>query len=207
MLEEYNEYNDLIQQIKATLNESPSPDFTQRVMERLTDEQRVSVTHMLRRAIKRAGEISLARFTGVDSRARDACFYFLIAGFFFFFIGSVLLSSVFFIGHEFRAMVFILIQSFIVLMAAISLIMGGMIIAADTTGSALWAKRAIIVYGVLMILSSVLIAAAVKTTLGVILSLTFGMAVIVMGMTLLKALENQAQGSSSTFTGELHNAL
>jgi len=205
MSEEYNEYNNLVKQIEAIPKESPSPDFTQRVMAQLTDEQRVSIRQLLSRTIKQAGEISLDRFTGADSRARDACFYFLIAGFFFFFIGSVLFSSIFFIGHEFRAMVFILIQSFLVLTAAISLIAGGMIIADDSRVSAYWAKRTIMIYGVLMISSAVLIASAVKTVFGGLLSLSFGMAVIVMGMTLMKALENQAQGNSKTFRGELHN--
>ncbi|PKN65417.1 MAG: hypothetical protein CVU54_18840 [Deltaproteobacteria bacterium HGW-Deltaproteobacteria-12] len=205
MSEEYNEYNDLIQKIEAMPKESPSPDFTQRVMARLANEQHVSIRRMLRRAIKRAGEVSLDRFTGADSRARDACFYFLIAGFFFFFIGSVLFSSIFFIGHELKAIVFILIQSFLVLTAAISLIVGGMIMAVDSQVSAYWAKRTIMIYGVLMISSAVLIASAVKTVFGGLLSLSFGMAVIVMGMTLMKALENRAQGNSKTFTGELHN--
>ncbi len=206
MLEEYKKHKDLIQQIKAIPHVNPTSDITQQVMARLTDEQRVSIRHMLRRAIKRAGEISLARFfTGADSRARDACFYFLIAGFFFFFIGSVLFSSVFFIGHEFRTMVFILIQSFLVLMAAISLIVGGMIMAADSRVSAYWAKRTIMFYGVLMISSAVLIASAVKTVFGGLLALTLGLSVIVMGGTLLRALENRTQGCGSTFRGELHN--
>jgi hypothetical protein len=206
MLEEYKKHKDLIQQIKAIPHVNPTSDITQQVMARLTDEQRVSIRHMLRRAIKRAGEISLAYlFTGADSMARDACFHFLIAGFFFFFIGSVLLSSVFFMGHEFRAMLFILIQSFLVLMAAISLIVGGMIMAADSRVSTYWAKRTIMVYGVLMISSAVLIASAVKTVFGGLLALTLGLSVIVMGGTLLRALENRTQGSSSTFRGELHN--
>jgi len=207
MNEDFSEHKDLIRQIEALPHFTLSPDFTQSVMARLTDEQRVSIRNMLRRAIKRAGEISLARFAGADSRARDACFNFLIAGFFFFFIGSVLLSSVFFIGYEFRAIVFMLIQSFLVLMAAISLIVGGMIMAADSRVSVHWAKRTIMVYGVLMMSSAVYIASAVKTVFGGLLALTLGLAVIVMGLTLLRALENRTQRNSETFLGELHNAL
>lgn len=205
MNEDFSEYKDLIRQIAAAPRVNPPLNLTQRVMGQLADEQRFSIWQLLRRTIKQAGEISWARFASADTKAQDACFYFLITGFFFFFVGSVLFTSAFYIGYAPRATGFILLHSILVLVAAISLIMGGMIIAADTPGFALWAKRAIIVYGVLMILSSVLIAAAVKTTLGGLLSLTFGMAVIVMGVTLSKALENRTQGSSSTFRRELHN--
>ena len=207
MPEEYKEYNDLIKQMKAMPQVNPPSDITQKVMGRLVDDHHSSIRQLMSLAIKQAGEISLSGFVRADSRARDACFSFFITGFFFFLIGSILFCSVLFLGYEPGKSVLILIPSILILMASISLFIGGLIVAADSQASAYWAKRAIIVYGVLMILNSVLIAATVKTILSGLLSLIFAMAVIVMGMTLLKSLENQAQGSSSTFRGEMHNAL
>ena len=89
--------------------------------------------------------------------------------------------------------------------SGISLIAGGMMMATNIPGT-LWAKRAIMFYGILMIAEACLIDAAVKTTSGGLLALTFGMAGIVTGMTLMKALEKRTQGNNETFTGELHNA-
>ena len=206
MKDDFSEYKDLIRRIEAAPQVNPPSDFTQRVMGRLADEQSLSIWQLLQRTLAEAGKISWVRFTSEYEKGRNACFYFLIAGFFFFFIGSMLFSSAFYIGYASRAMGFILLQSILILMAAISLITGGMMIAADIPDTARWAKRAILVYGILMILSAVLIAAAVKTAMGGLTALTFGMAGIVTGLTLLKALETRKKANNGTFAGELHNA-
>ena len=206
MDENIDDYKDLINLMKATPKAPVPGHFTQSVMDRLADEQSLSLWQLLRQTLAEAGEISWARLARECEQGRNAYFYFLIAGFFFFFIGSVLFSSAFYIGYASRAMGFILIQSILVLMAAISLVMGSMMMATDIPGTAWWAKRAIMVYEILMILSAVLIAIVVKTTSGGLLALTCGMAGIVTGITLMKALENRKQGNNGTFTGELHNA-
>ena len=206
MDENMDDYKDLINLMKATPKAPVPGHFTQSVMDRLADEQSLSLWQLLRQTLAEAGEISWARLARECEQGRNAYFYFLIAGFFFFFIGSVLFSSAFYIGYASRAMGFILLQSILVLMAAISLVMGSMMMATDIPGTAWWAKRAIMVYEILMILSAVLIAIVVKTTSGGLLALTCGMAGIVTGITLMKALENRKQGNNGTFTGELHNA-
>ena len=206
MNEDFSEYRDLIERIKAT-PQVPVPDnFTESVMGRLTDEQRLSILQLLRLTLAETGKIPLARFTSECAQGRNAGFYFLVAGFFFFFIGSVLFSSAFYIEYATRAMGFILIQSTLIIMAAIALVMGGMMMATDMPISALWAKRAIIVYYMLITLSAALITVAVKTTMGGLLALIFGIAGIVTGMTLMKAVEKRAQGNNEILTGELHNA-
>ena len=206
MDENMDDYKDLINLMKATPKAPVPGHFTQSVMDRLADEQSLSLWQLLRQTLAEAGDISWARLARECEQGRNAYFYFLIAGFFFFFIGSVLFSSAFYIGYASRAMGFILLQSILVLMAAISLVMGSMMMATDIPGTAWWAKRAIMVYEILMILSAVLIAIVVKTTSGGLLALTCGMAGIVTGITLMKALENRKQGNNGTFTGELHNA-
>ena len=206
MDENMDNYKDLINLMKATPKAPVPGHFTQSVMDRLADEQSLSLWQLLRQTLAEAGEISWTRLARECEQGRNAYFYFLIAGFFFFFIGSVLFSSAFYIGYASRAMGFILLQSILVLMAAISLVMGSMMMATDIPGTAWWAKRAIMVYEILMILSAVLIAIVVKTTSGGLLALTCGMAGIVTGITLMKALENRKQGNNGTFTGELHNA-
>jgi len=206
MNDNMNEYKDLIN-IMTSAPKIHAPDgFTESVMGRLADEQNLSIWQLLRRSLAVAGEISWDSFTWECTQGRNACFYFLITGFFFFVIGSVLFSSVFFIGYASMAMVFILIQSILVLMAAISLVAAGMMMAANIPGAVRWAKRAIMVYGTLMIADAILIVAAVKTTSGGVVALAFGMAGILTGMTLMKALERRTHLNNGTFTGGLHNA-
>lgn len=206
MQEDFSEFKELIQQVEAIQHVTPSPDFTKRLMGRLDGDQHSSIRQLFCRTIKLAGEISLSGFVRADSTMRDACFSFFVTGLFFFLIGSILFCSVLFMGYESGGKaVLILIPSILILMASISLFIGGLIVAADSQASAYWAKRAIMVYGTLMILNVVFVASVVQTVWGGILALTFGMAVIVMGITLLKTLENSIQGSSSTFRGELHN--
>ena len=206
MPEEYKEYNDLIKQMKTMPQVNPPSDITQQVMGRLVDDHHSSIRQLFSRTIKQAGEISLSGFVRADSTMRDACFSFFVTGLFFFLIGSILFCSVLFMGYESGGKAgLILIPSILILMASISLFIGGLIVAADSQTSAYWAKRAIMVYGALMILNVVFVASVVQTVFGGMLVLTCGVAVIVMGITLLKTLENSLQGSSATYRGELNN--
>jgi uncharacterized protein YhhL (DUF1145 family) len=205
MTQEYNEYNDLIKQMKAMPQVNPPSDITKKVMGRLSNEHRLHIGQMLRQTVKQASATSLSRFANADSRARDTSFNFLIAGFFFFFIGAVLFSSIFFIAYESKITGFILLQSILVLMAAISLMIGGVVMTSDSNSSAYWAKWTILIYGILMTASVALIASVVRTTLGGLWVMIFAMGVIVTGMTLLRALSNRAQDIATTLRGELHN--
>jgi hypothetical protein len=206
MNENMSEYKDLINLMAAT-PKAPIPDrFTQSVMGRLADEQRLSIWQLLRRTFAEAGEISWARFNRECAQGQMPCSYFLLAGLFFFFIGSTLVSSIFYIGPVSRAMNPILIQAFLVLAAATLLIIAGLIIAANLPGAARWAKRAVMLFGVLIIANAMFINTTVKTTSGGVLALTFGIAGIVTGMILMKALETRKQGENVIFTGGLHNA-
>lgn len=205
MQEDFSEFKELIRQVKDIQQVTPSPDFTKRLMERLDDDQHSSIRRLFCRTIKLAGEISLSGFVRADSTTRDACFSFFVTGLFFFLIGSILFCSVLFMGYKPGKAVLILIPSILILMASISLFIGGLIVAADSQKSAYWAKQVIMVYGALMILNVVFVASVVQTIWGGILALTFGMAVIVMGITLLKVIENGIQGTNSTFREELPN--
>jgi hypothetical protein len=206
MNENMSEYKDIINLMEAT-PKAPVPDhFTQNVMGRLSEEQSLSIWQLLRHTLAEAGEISWTRFAGECTEGRNACFYFLLAGIFFFFIGSTLVSSIFYTGPVSRAMNPILIQAFLVLTAATLLIIAGLIIAANLPGSAQWAKRAIMLFGFLVVANAMFINMTVKTMSGGVLALTFGIAGIVTGMILMKALETQKQGKNVIFTGGLHNA-
>lgn len=205
MQEDFSEYNELVQQLKALSQETPPSDLTQVVMGRLDDFQHSSIRQLLIRTIRQTGEISLSGFVRADSTTRDVCFSFFVTGLFFFLIGSILFCSVLLMGYKSGKAVLILIPSILILMAAISLFIGGLIVAVDSQASAYWAKRAIMVYGGLMILNVVFVISVVQTVWGGILALAFGVAVIVMGITLLKAIEISIQGGSTTFRKELHN--
>lgn len=124
----------------------------------------------------------------------------------FFFIGAILFSSALYIGYAFKATGFILIQAVLVLMAATSLIATGLIMAANMRDAARRAKRAVMLFGILIIANFVFFHAIVKTTSGGVLVMTFGITGILTGMILMKALEQRSQGDNGTFTGGLHNA-
>ena len=206
MNEDFSKYESLIKLMEET-PKAPAPDrFTEKVMGRLEDEQRLSIWQLLRRTLAEAGEISWTRFTRECAQRGNACFYFFITGFFFFFIGSILFSSIFYIGYASRAMGFILMQALLVVAAATSLVVAGMMVAANMPGTARWAKRAIMLFGVLIIGNSMIINATIKTTSGGVLALTFGIAGIVTGVILMKALERRTPGNDCTFTGGLDNA-
>ena len=192
-----SEYKDLIQLMEAT-PKVPTPDrFTERVMGRLAAEQRLSIWQLLRRTLAETREISWTSFAGECTQGRNACFYFLIAGLFFFFIGSVLFSSGFFIGYTSRAMGFIMIQSILVLMAAISLVAAGMMMAARVPDASYWAKRALMVYGILIIANAFLIQANSKMALGEVFALTFGTTGMLMGMVLMRALQSKTNETTA----------
>ncbi len=206
MEENLHNYNDLTNLMTAA-PQVPAPDnFTHRIMANLAAEQKLSAWQIIRQTFAQAGKLSWSHFANEGTHGQNTFFYFLIAGFFFFFLGSVLFSSTFFINYAARAIHFILLQSVIVILAAIALLMGGLMTATEITGTERRAKQAIMIYEILIILSAILIAAAVKTPLSSLFALTFMGAGIWTGITLMKAMEKRDQGNHETITGELHNA-
>ena len=206
MDENLDNYKDLTN-LMTTAPQVPAPDnLTQRVMANLDAEQKLSVWQIIRQTFAEAGKISWSNFAVEGAHSQNTFFYFMIAGFFFFSLGSVLFSSTFFINYASRAISFILLQSVIVILAAIALLMGGLMTATDITGTERRAKQAIMIYESLIILSAILIAAVVKTPLSSLFALTFLGTGILTGITLMKALEKRGQGNHEIITGELHNA-
>jgi hypothetical protein len=206
MDEDISKYKDLINLMEETPKITASDHFTQCVMARLTGEQNLSILQVLGRTFSEAKEISWTNFVNKSAQGSNSCFYFLIAGLFFFFIGSMLFSSTFYIEYTITAMGFILLESILVLIAAISLVTGSMMMATGIPGTEKWAKRVIMIHEIMIISCAVLIAVAVKTTCGGLLAITFGITGILTGVALMKVMENRAQGNNETFTGELHNA-
>lgn len=206
MNDNQNEYEELIKIIKAVPQAAPPPDITQNIMKMLNHGEKLSTWRILYEMIAEAGRISWSRFTGINEQTRNTSLYFLIAGLFFFFIGTVLFSSVFYMGHASKATAFIFLQSILVLTSAGSLLTGGMLVASSIQGSEHWAKTSIGIYEFLMTLAAIFIAVAVKTLPGLLLAVAFTAAVIVTGMILRKALDNRQLENKGSFTGELHNA-
>jgi len=207
MDEELSKYGGLIQRMEATPKAPVPKHFTETVMSRLSAEQNLNAWQLLRQSIVTSGEIPWDHFTRENAQGRNAGFYFLITGLFFFFIGTIIFSSMFFIEHIFRVMGPILMQAILIIMAAILLVAAGMIMVADIPGAARWAKRATMLFGLLILANSMLINVTVKTTSGGVLAITFGIVGIVAGTILMKTLEKQTQRNKGNFTGGFHNAL
>lgn len=206
MDEKLNNYKDLINLMSAAPQTAAPDHFTRRVMADITAKQKISLWPMLRQTFTEAGAMSWNKLSHKDTPEQNAIFYFLIAGFFFFFMGSVLLSSTFFIDYANRLTNLMILQSLILLAAAVSLMIGGMIIATDTPDNVNWAKRTIVFYEIMIVLSALLVVMMVKTGSGELWALITISSGILTGMILIKALENNAEENDATFTGDLHNA-
>ena len=204
--ENWSQFNDLIEIIESSGKKQVPDDFTQRLMGRLADNQKLNIFQMLRLTLSQAGQITWMNFVVKENEEDNASLYFLIAGFFFFFIGSTLLSSIFYIAYTPKVTGFILLQAGLILTAAVALIIGGMMIATDVPENENMAKKIIIFYEFLMTCAFVLIASVIKTNAGGLLAITFGVAAISTGIVLMKILENREQVNNEMLTGELHNA-
>ncbi|HQP26031.1 MAG TPA: hypothetical protein PLP16_12740 [Smithellaceae bacterium] len=204
--ENESQFNDLIEIIEHSGQKQVPDNFTPRLMARLADDQKLNILQLLRLTFAQAGNISWVNFVIKEKQEANVSLYFLIAGFFFFFVGSILFSSVLYMAYMPRAFGFILLQSGLILVAAVALIMGGMMMATDVPENEDWAKKIIIFYEFLMTCTSVLIASAIKTNAGGLLAITFGVAAISTGIVLMKILECRSQVNNETLTGELHNA-
>jgi hypothetical protein len=187
----------IINLIKAAPAIEPPEDFTPRVMARLAAAPSLNLWQLLRQALAEAGEISWVSFTQECGQGRNAGFYFLIAGLFFFIIGSMLFSSVFLVGYATKALGFVLLKSILIIMAAISLVIAGLMMVTRVPDAAHWAKRAVMFYGILIIANAFLIQATEKSVSGGIFALTFGVTGILTGMVLMSALTGQTEDNDA----------
>ena len=193
MNEEFSKYKSLIKLMEATSKVNVSDGFTEAVMNRLS-ETKPDLGHLLKLAMLGSGEITASGFRREYSAENQPCFYFLMAGLFFFIIGTILLSSLF---YSPTIMGSLLAQAILILMAAFSLVAAGLVMAARVPDASHWAKRAIMVYGILIIANAFLIQANSKMALGEVFALTFGATGILMGMVLMRALKSETNETTA----------
>jgi hypothetical protein len=190
MKEFMDNHQDIINLIKSTPAIQPPDDLTSRVMGRLV-EPSPTFWHQLLQSLKETQEISWTRFCLECAVGQTSCVYFLLAGLFFFFIGTILLTSLFNMNYLPSAILSMLGQAILILMAAISLVAAGLMMATRMPSAHTLVKRAIIAYIVLITANAFLMQSTVKTTNGGLFALTFGVTGILMGMVLIKVLEDQ----------------
>lgn len=187
---------------------APAPDYiTPKIMARLSEEEKHEFSWLMSKTIKKTREISWSRFCYDSTEDQKSSFYFLLAGFFFFFIGAILFNSAFYMGNTVNAMVSILLQATLILLAAISLVTPGLMLAANMKSAAFWAKRAIMVYGVLILITALLIHSTLKTFSGGLIAIAFMIMGIMTCLILMKVIAELTNAKSNALTGRMDNAL
>ena len=193
MNEEFSKYKSLIKLMEETPKANVSEGFTEKIMNRLS-EPKPSLWYLLKLAMLGSREITVSGFRREYSAENQTCFNFLIAGLFFFLIGATLLASLFYFPS---IKGFVLAQAILILMAAFSLVAAGLVMAARVPDASLWAKRAIMLYGVLIIANAFLIQVNSKMALGEVFALAFGATGILMGMVLMRALKSETNETTA----------
>lgn len=207
MNENLDNYKDLIKMMEA-MPKAPAPDYiTPKIMEKLSKEDKPGFSWLLKKTIERTAEISWGRFSRDCTEEQKSSFYFFLAGFFFFFIGAILFNSSFYMVNTVNAMVSILLQATLILLAAISLATPGLMLAANMKSAAFWAKRAIMVYGVLILITALLIHATMKTLSGGLIAIAFMIMGIMTCLILMKVIAGLTNAKSNALTGRMDNAL
>lgn len=207
MNEDINQYKDLISMIQ-TAPPVPAPEsFTQNVMERLDAvRENPGFLWMLKQTIAKTAQMPFSRVSIEDSSVQASGFYFLLAGLFFFIVGATLLNSLFFISLISGARILIMIQSVLVLTASISLVVPGIMLSVNIPDAGRFAKRAIMVFAILIMANALFMKETIKTTSGEAMTLAFVAAGIATGIILMKSLKNRMPENNNTLTGELHDA-
>jgi hypothetical protein len=207
MNEDINQYKDLINIIQATAPLPAPESFTQNVMERLDSiQEKHGFLWMLKQTIAKTAQMSFSGAGIENSSVQAAGFYFLLAGLFFFIVGATLLNSLFFISSISGTVILIIIQSVLVLTASISLVAPGMMLAVNIPDADRFAKRAVMVFAILIMANALFMNETIKTTAGEVMTLAFVAAGIVTGIILMKSLKNRMPETNNTLTGGLHNA-
>lgn len=189
MNDNFEEYQDLIQLMRAAPKLNASEGFTEKFMNRLA-EPHLGFWNLLKRAMSDSGQVTVEGFRNQRLNGQAPCFHFLIAGLFFFFIGAILLTSLFY-APSIKG--FVLAQAILFLITAVSLAVAGLILAVRLPGAAHWAKRAVMIYGALIVANAFLIQETVKTTLGGLFGLSFGATGILMGIVFMSALRGRTE--------------
>ena len=186
---------------------SPPDDLIPQIMARLSKEDKPGFSWLLKKTIERTAEISWGRFSRDCTEGQKSSFYFFLAGFFFFFIGAILFNSAFYVGHISKVMVSILLQATLNILAAISLVAPGLMLAANMKSATFWAKRAIMVYGILILITTLLIHATMKTFSGGLIAIAFMIMGIITCLILMKVIAGLTNAKSNALTGRMDNAL
>ncbi len=190
MREDFSQYESLIKLMEATPKANVSEGFTDRIMSRLA-EPKPDLWHLLKQAVHNGTDLTSIGIRREAMVGRESFFYFLIVGFFFFFIGATIMAGLFHSNNLFAVKIPILITAILILTAAFLLVAAGFVTASSLPATFVWAKRAILAYVVLIIISSFHIQSGIQTALGGLFALIFGTTGILMGIVLMKALKDQ----------------
>jgi hypothetical protein len=196
MNEDFSKYKFLIYLMENTTRINVPCDFTERVMSGL-NKPSYKFLNILIQVFKETGSISWSTFCRQCIKGYESSFCFLISGLFFFFIGTILLTSIFHLGYLSTTVISIAFPAILIIVAAISLITAGLMVAAHLPSASTYAKGSIMVYGIMIITNTLLINFTFKTTFGAFFPLTFFVTGILMGMVLLRVLKDYAHDSLS----------
>ena len=197
MNEEFSKYKSLIKLMEATPKLNVSDGFTETVMKRLPEPSQ-TFWSLLKRSVLTATELNSIGIRRESRAGLEPYFSFLIVGFFFFFIGATILAGLFHSDNLFASKIPILITAILILTASLLLVAAGLVTASSLPAAPMWAKRAILAYGVLISISSFHIQSGIQTALGSLFALTFGTTGILMGMVLMRALKCRTNDSTGS---------
>lgn len=208
MNDNLSEFKNLIKNIQA-MPHAPAPgDFTQKVMGRLNEaSEKQGFWAMLKQALAKTASMSFNPKNIQHASDQAAGFYFLLSGLFFFFIGATLLNSMLYVPRLSGATWIIILQSALVLIAAVSLVAPGLMLAVNLPRAKSVARQAVTIFITLIIICAFLLNETVKTAGGGLVALAFAVIGVLMGIILIKSISNKQSASSvnNTLTGELHH--
>jgi hypothetical protein len=206
MNNDLNEFSQLIKQIQETPHLDPPERFTQNVMEQINSPQKKpGLLWMLKQTFIKTGQISLKGVSIDEHSVQATGFYFLLAGLFFFLIGAALLNSQLYMPHLSDTVIWIVLQSVLVLLASFSLVVPGMMLTVNIPDADRFARRALLIFMVLIMANALLIQEAIRAASGGAMAIAFTVAGIFTGIFLMKSMKQRFSGDNSTVTGELHH--
>jgi len=188
MKDDLSEFNTVISLLESQKEVTIPDNFTQNIMLRITTVDKPNVFWAIKETCIKAAEISWSHFSSNFRDNQESSSYFLISGFFFFFVSTTLFSNAIYMSYFTHATAFTLFNAVIMLFASMSLSVAGLMLALNIPNALFWAKRAVMVYGVLMLSMIILIQSTVKTTPGMIISVLLSALGIITGGILLRSL-------------------
>jgi len=186
MKEEFSEYNELIQQVKALPQVNPPSDITQQVMDRLVDEQKLSFLHQLKKA-------GLSLYLGENNEtsiSKAACsFYYMMTSFFYLIIGIVSITGIKKINLELADITWIGLQPYFAIGTAIWLFALGIVLKIDGQAGINAAKYGTMLYIFLAVVNSILLQSYLQIPYTIIFVIGLAAASGFMGILLVKAIQ------------------